>query len=40
MVTADEAAKPVPDTVTVVPVIPAVGVRVIEAVTENVAEVD
>jgi hypothetical protein len=38
MVTVDEAAKPVPDTVTVVAVDPPVGIRVIDAVTENVAE--
>ncbi len=37
IVMVDEAAKPVPDTVTVVAVGPDVGLRVIEAVTENVA---
>ena len=40
IVIVDEAANPVPDTVTVVPVGPPVGDRVIEEVTENGAEVD
>jgi hypothetical protein len=38
MVIVVEAANPVPDTVTVVPTVPPVGPRVIEAVTENVVE--
>ena len=40
IVIVDEGANPVPDTVTVVPVGPPVGDRVIEEVTENGAEVD
>jgi len=40
IVIVDEAANPVPDTVTVVPVGPPVGDRVIDEVTENEAEAD
>ena len=40
IVIVDEAANPVPDTVTVVPVGPPVGDRVIEEATENGAEAD
>ena len=40
IVIVDEAANPVPDTVTVVAVGPPVGDRVIEEVTENGAEAD
>ena len=38
MVMVEEAAKPVPDTVTVPPTIPLVGFRLIEALTVYVAE--
>jgi hypothetical protein len=37
MVIVDNAAKPLPVTVTVVPVLPLVGLRVIEGVVVNVA---
>ena len=36
----EEAAKPVPDTVIVVPTAPPVGLRVMEALTENVADAE
>jgi len=40
MVIVEEAAKPVPVTVIVVPTAPIVGLSVIEAITENVVEAD
>ena len=40
MVIVEEAAKPVPDTVIVVPTAPPVGLRVIDALTENCVDAD